>query len=141
MDNGNSIHTNNVKFNNAYYEVHTVAASVHNNESTIYHTYNDTVHDTAIYDSVNTNTSCFNENECVYQLQDLVSSDTNSDTDSTSGAHQETPPPFSTIGKPMISPKPFDMSKSSSKSAIQISQVISYPLLEIFHEDNDCNCE
>ena len=33
------------------------------------------------------------------------------------------------------------MSKSSSKSATQIFQVISYSLLEICHEDNNCNRE
>ena len=131
MDNGNSIHNNNVNYNDEYYEVHNVAASVHSNGSMTYHTYNDIVRDTAIYDIVNTNTSCFKKNDCLYQLQDPVSSDTDSDTDSISGSIRNRPPPFSTIGKPMFSPKPFDMSKSSSKSATQISQVISYPFLEI----------
>ena len=39
MDNGNSIHNNNVNYNDEYYEVHNVAASVHNNESMTNHTY------------------------------------------------------------------------------------------------------
>ena len=68
MDNGNSIHKNNVNYNDKYYEVHNVAANVHNNESMTDHTYNDTVRDSAIYDIVNTNTSCFNDNDCLYQL-------------------------------------------------------------------------
>ena len=68
MDNGNSIHNKNVNFNDEYYKVHNIAASVRNNEFMAYHTYNDTVRDTALYDSVNTNTSCHNDNDCLYQL-------------------------------------------------------------------------
>ena len=56
MNNGNSIHTNNVNYDDEYYEAHNVAASVHNNESITYQTYNDTVCDTDISDIMNTNT-------------------------------------------------------------------------------------
>ena len=60
IDNGSSIHNNNVNYNDEYYETHNIAASVQNNESMKYHTYNNTVHDTTIYDIVKTNTSCYN---------------------------------------------------------------------------------
>ena len=218
MDNGNSIHTNNV---DEYYVAHIVAAGVHNNESITYQIYNDTVCDIDIYDIVNTNNSCIDDNDQLYQLRDPVSSDIDSDTDSISDAHQETPPSISTIEKPIFLPEPFDMSKfinsyphrhgpcirqhqthtvekqhnsvaaykqqltalvpqvvslddlsvtpynestllpihaatlldnesppssltfikSSPKSAAHISQINSYPLLDICHEDNNCNCD
>ena len=67
MDIGNSIHNNNANHNDEYYEVHNVNTNVYNNESMTYHTYNDTVRDTAIYDIMNTNTSCFSDNDSLYQ--------------------------------------------------------------------------
>ena len=110
MDNGNSIHTNNINYNDEYYEAHNVDASVHNNVSITYQTYNDTVCDINISDVVNTNPFCVFDNDRLYWLWDLVSSDTDSDTDSISDTHQETPPPISTIRKPIFLPEPFDMS-------------------------------
>ena len=66
MGNGNIIHTNNVNYDDEYYEAHNVAASVYNNESIAYQTYNDTVYDTDIFGIINNNTSCINDNDRWY---------------------------------------------------------------------------
>ena len=127
MDNGNSIHNKNVNYNDEYYEVHNVAASVHNNESMTYQTYNNTVCDTAISDIVIINTLCIDNNDRLFQVQDTVSSGTDSNTDSIYDAHRETPSPSSTIGKPMFSPKPFDTSKFTNSYQHCHSRYIGQP--------------
>ena len=114
IDNGNSIYINNVNYDDEYCEAHNVVASIHNNESIKYQTYNDTVCDTDISDIGNIKNSCIEDNDRLYQLRDPVSSDINSNIDFISDAHQEAPPPISTIGTPIFLPGPLICPNSSS---------------------------